>query len=181
MPIEKKYNVDEFYKLNVIEPCELINGRIVNMSPSPNIQHQQISGELFYIIKDYIKKNSGKCKVFEAPTDVKLSNDTIVVPDIFVTCNPNNFDEQKYNGAPDWIIEIVSPNNSEHDYKDKLLLYKSTGVKEYWIIDPISDKVIVYLFSKSNVIEFYNFDDVITVELYKNNKENLTICINELI
>lgn len=59
--------------------------------------------------------------------------------------------------------------------------YKNTGVKEYWIIDPISDKVIVYLFSKSNVIEFYNFDDVITVELYKNNKENLTICINELI
>ncbi len=181
MPIEKKYNVDEFYKLNIIEPCELINGRIVNMSPSPNIQHQQISGELFYIIKDYIKKNNGKCKVFEAPTDVKLNNNTIVVPDIFVTCNPSNFDEQKYNGAPDWIIEIVSSNNSEHDYKDKLLLYKSAGVKEYWIIDPISDKVIVYLFNKSNVIEFYNFDDVITVELYKNNKENLTICIDELI
>lgn len=54
--------------------------------------------------------------VFEAPTDVKLNDDTIVIPDLFVACNPDNFDDQKYNGAPDWIIEIVSPNNSERDY-----------------------------------------------------------------
>ncbi len=181
IPIGNKYNVDEFYKLDVLEPCELINGYIVNMSPSPNIQHQKISGELFYIIKDYIKKNNGKCKVFEAPTDVKLSDDTVVIPDIFVTCNPDNFDEQKYNGAPDWIIEIVSPNNSERDYKDKLLLYKSAGVKEYWIIDPTNGKVIVYLFSKPNIIEFYGFDDIIIVELYKNNREPLTICINQIV
>ena len=180
MSIEKHYTADEFYKLDISEPCELINGQIVNMSPSPNIKHQQISGEIFYTIKDYIKKNDGKCKVFEAPTDVKLNDDTIIIPDLFIACNPDNFDEQKYNGAPDWIIEIVSPNNSERDYKDKLLLYKSACVKEYWIIDPTNEMVIVYLFGQPNVTEFYTFNDTITVGLYKDSNEPLTICINEL-
>ena len=181
MSIEKHYTADEFYKLNISELCELINGQIVNMSPSPNIKHQQISGEMFYTIKDYIKKNDGKCKVFEAPTDVKLNDDTIVIPDLFVTCNPDNFDEQKYNGAPDWIIEIVSPNNSERDYKDKLLLYKTNGVKEYWIIDPTNEKVLVYLFGKTNITEFYTFNDIVNVGLYRDSNKPLTVCINDLL
>lgn len=180
MSIEKHYTADEFCKLDIAEPCELVNGQIVNMSPSPNIKHQQISGEMFYTIKSYIKKNNGKCKVFEAPTDVKLNDYTIVIPDLFVACNPDNFDEQKYNGAPDWIIEIVSPNNSEHDYKDKLLLYKSASVKEYWIIDPTNERVIVYLFGQPNISEFYTFSDVITAHLYKDSSEPLTICVNDL-
>lgn len=179
--IEKKYNVDEFYKLNIAEPCELINGYIKNMSPSPNIKHQRISARVTNSILNYINKNNGRCEVFNAPTDVKLNDNTIVIPDIFVACNPDNFDEQKYNGAPDWIIEIVSPSNSERDYKDKLLLYKHAGVKEYWIIDPMLQKVIVYLFGKTNIAEFYNFDDSITVALYKDNKEPLSICINDII
>ena len=177
----KRYTADEFYKLDIAEPCELISGIIVNISPSPNIRHQQISGEIFYTIKDYIKRNNGKCKVFEAPTDVKLNDDTIVVPDLFVACNPDNFDDQKYNGAPDWIIEIVSPNNSERDYKDKLLLYKTNGVKEYWIIDPTNERILVYLFGKTNIIEFYTFNDTVSVGLYRDNKEPLTICINNLV
>ncbi len=181
MSVEKHYNANEFYSLNIAEPCELISGRIVNMSPSPNIKHQQISGEIFYTIKDYIKKNNGKCKVFEAPTDVKLNDDTIVIPDIFVACNPDNFDEQKYNGAPDWIIEIVSLNNSERDYKDKLLLYKNNGVKEYWIIDPTNEKVLVYLFGSTNIAEFYTFNDTVTAGLYRDNAEPLSICIKDFI
>lgn len=170
----------EFYSLDIKEPCELINGRIVNMSPSPNIRHQSISGGLFFEIKDYIRKNNGKCRVFQAPTDVMLADDTIVVPDIFVACEPDNFDEQKYNGAPDWVIEIVSPGNPEHDYKDKLLLYKNAGVKEYWIIDPTNEKVIVYLFGKPNIAEFYGFDDIITVGLYKESAVPLKLCINDV-
>lgn len=183
MPIPKKQDhitISDFYSLDIKEPCELINGRIVNMSLSPSIMHQSISDGLFYDIKDYIKKNNGKCRVFEAPTDVMLSKDTVVVPDIFVACIPDNFDEQKYNGAPDWVIEIVSQGNSEHDYKDKLLLYKNSGVKEYWIIDPTNEKVIVYLFGKPNIAEFYSFDDIITVGLYKDNIEPLKLCINDL-
>lgn len=180
MSAGKCYTVEEFYALDIKKPCELINGHIVDMSPSPSIMHQQLSGEIFYTIKDYIKKNNGTCRVFEAPTDVRL-DDNIVVPDIFVACDPDRFDEQKYNGAPEWIIEIVSPGNSERDYKEKLFLYKSAGVREYWIIDQMSEKVVVYLFGKPNITDFYTFDDTITVGLYKNSEVPLTICINELL
>ena len=113
MTNEQRYTAEQFYKLDLQEPCELINGIIVDMSPSPNIKHQRISARVTNFITNYINKNKGKCEVFNAPTDVKLNDDTIVIPDIFVACKPENFDEQKYNGAPDWIIEIVSPNNSE--------------------------------------------------------------------
>lgn len=177
---EKHYTIEEFYALDIKKPCELINGRILDMSPSPNIRHQQLSGEIFYTIKDYIKKNNGSCKVFEAPTDVKL-DENIVVPDIFVACDPDKFDEQKYNGAPDWIIEIVSPGNSERDYKEKLFLYKSAGVREYWIIDQTAEKVIVYLFGQPNITDFYTFDDTITVGLYKTGTSPLTIRINDML
>lgn len=201
MPMEKRYTADEFYKLNLPDHCELINGQIlpmcsrtvitepfefdggqiVNMSPSPSIKHQEISSELSYTIKNYIKKNGGKCKVFTAPTDVQINDKEVVMPDIFVACDPDKFDSQKYNGAPDFIIEIVSPSNPERDYKDKLLMYKTAGVKEYWIIDPSDERVIVYLFGQPNITEFYTFADTITVGLYKNNAEPLTICIDELL
>ncbi|MCM1329787.1 MAG: Uma2 family endonuclease [Ruminococcus sp.] len=181
MPIEKLYTAEEFYSLGITEPCELINGQIVYMSPSPNIRHQRLAKGIIVTIENYIKKNKGKCEVFSAPTDVKLSSDVIVVPDIFIACDPNKFDEQKYNGAPDLVMEIVSPGSFGRDYKDKLLLYKAAGVKEYWIIDPTEERVIAYLFGQPNITEFYTFDDVIPVGLYKNNSEPLEICVNKLI
>jgi Uma2 family endonuclease len=181
MQDEKRYTASEFYACFTEKPCELINGYVADMSPSPNIIHQHISGEVFFAIKDHIRKNKGKCRVFEAPTDVQLNDDTVVVPDIFVACKPENFDECKYNGAPDWVIEIVSKSTSERDYKDKLLLYKKCGVREYWIIDPMDEKVIVYTFGSTNFTEFYNFSDSITPEIYKDNAEKLSICIEKLL
>ncbi len=146
------------------------------MSPSPNIKHQKISGEIAFRLREHIKKNNGKCSVFEAPTDVKLSENTLVIPDIFVACNPDNFEEQFYNGAPDLIIEIVSPSNSNHDYKDKLYIYKSFGVREYWIVDPAYERVVVYLFGDTNFTEFYSFDDKIPVKIFDS---ELLICISD--
>ncbi|MBQ2823657.1 MAG: Uma2 family endonuclease [Oscillospiraceae bacterium] len=181
LSMKKRYTADEFYNLDIAEPCELIDGYIYDMSPSPNIRHQRIAGEIFYTIKDYIKKNNGKCRTFSAPTDVKINDFTIVIPDIFVACNPDKFDEQKYNGAPDWVIEIVSPGNYAHDYKDKLLLYKNAGVREYWIIDPEEEKVLVYLFGTPNTTEFYSFDDEISAGIYRENDTPLLICVNELL
>lgn len=178
---KEKYTVADYYKMDFSDKrTELINGSIINMSPSPSIIHQRLSGEISFAIKSYIKGNHGKCVVFEAPTDVMLYNDTIVIPDIFVTCNPENFDKQKYNGAPDWIIEIVSPSNSSHDYINKLYLYKESGVREYWIVDPMEEKVIVYRFSEEKVVHFYNFKDEITVGIYEENKEKLVIKISDL-
>lgn len=181
-PKEKRYTVEEFRKLTDIgERAELIDGVIYDMSPSPSIRHQRISGNLFFEIKRYIKRNNGKCEVFEAPTDVKLNDTATVIPDIFVACNPDNFDEQQYNGAPDWIIEIVSPSNAAHDFKDKLYLYSKAGVREYWIIDPVEERVLVYRFGKPHITELYTFDDPITAGIYSNNSEPLTICVNQIL
>ena len=175
------YTVDEFRTLDDLgERAELIDGIIYDMSPSPSIRHQRISGRLSTFIRNYVDRNHGKCETFEAPTDVKLNEKTLVVPDIFVACDPDKFDEQQYNGAPDWIIEIVSPSNAVHDFKDKLFLYKSSGVREYWIIDPMNEKVLVYRFGNSNVTEFYTFDDDIIVGIYSDKEEPLIICINKL-
>ncbi len=181
IPVEKRYTVEEFYNMDIDVPCELIDGKIYDMSPSPSIRHQDISGELFYEIKHYIKKNGGKCRVYTAPTDVKINDETVVVPDIFVACKPENFDEQKYNGAPDWIIEIASPNNEWRDYRDKFQLYQTAGVKEYWIIDPSNEKITVYNFGKPNIVEIYKFGDRITAGIFKDRPEPLTVCLNEIL
>ncbi len=178
--MKKTYTADEFYALGLTEPCELINGEITNMSPSPNIRHQRISNNILFEFKQYIRKSNGKCEVFCAPTDVKLNDDTIVVPDIFVTCDPEKFDEQKHNGAPDLIIEIVSPHNIERDLQDKPVIYRNAGVREYWIVNPMNEKVTVFQFGKPIITEFYGFDDIIPVSIYKDMPEPLTICISEL-
>ena len=138
-----------------------------------------VSGEVFYSIKEYIKKNNGKCEVFSAPTDVKLNEHDVVIPDIFVVCNPDKLDDQKCNGAPDWIIEIVSPSNASRDYTDKLKLYLSAGVKEYWIIDPMNERIVAYKFETASVVEVYTFDDNIPVGIYSENSSPLSICINK--
>lgn len=191
IPNEKRYTAEEFYSLGIEEPCELIDGKICylwtedgeakGMSPSPSIRHQDISMAVSCEIKHYIKKNGGKCRVFAAPTDVKLDDGTVVVPDIFVACKTENFDEQKYNGAPDWVIEIISPSSISWDRYEKCSLYRSAGVKEYWVIDPLYSKIMVYKFGEPNTVEFYNFDDKITAGIFGDKPEPLTVCINEIL
>ena len=94
--------------------------------------------ELSTTINNYIKKHHGSCRVFCAPFDVKLSDSplTIVQPDLMVIYNPDKLDGKRCNGAPDFIIEIVSPGNPADDYIRKLYYYKNAGVREYWIVDP---------------------------------------------
>lgn len=115
-----------------------------------------------------------------SPFDVKLDDHNVVIPDIFITCNPKNFDEQKYNGAPDFIIEVLSTNRADDLYR-KLALYQSCGVREYWIVDPKYKKTIVYFFEESDLPEIYDFDRSITVNIYKNNSIKLEINISQLL
>ncbi|MFG6349449.1 MAG: Uma2 family endonuclease, partial [Lachnospiraceae bacterium] len=112
---------------------------------NPSQVHQIISMELSTIINTYIKNNKGSCKAFHAPFDVKLSDNslTIVQPDIMVVCDKNKLDTKRCNGAPDFIIEIVSPGNPSDDYIRKLYYYKNYGVREYWIVDPERKTVTV--------------------------------------
>ncbi|MFP3152886.1 Uma2 family endonuclease [Lachnospiraceae bacterium ZAX-1] len=111
------------------------------------------------------------CEVYPAPFAVKLNNDdkTTVEPDISVICDKGKLDNRGCNGAPDWIIEITSPGNSEHDYVVKLALYKAAGVREYWIVDPKNQLITVNSFgSESFFPQHYDFTDTVKVGIYEN-------------
>lgn len=121
--------------------------------------------DLSYQIKDYIIRHKGECNVFPAPFAVFLNEDdtSYVEPDISVICDPHKITEKGCMGAPDWVIEIVSPGSRPMDYFTKLFKYQTAGVREYWIVDPIKQRVTVYLFEKENMEE-YSFGDHIPVE-----------------
>ena len=124
--------------------------------------------QLSNIIFNYIKNKKGQCSVFTAPFDVKLSDTplTIVQPDIMVVCDKNKLDEKRCNGAPDFIIEITSPGNSSDDYIRKLYYYKKYGVREYWIVDSLKNRITVYNFEEDTMQE-YTFSEDIPAGIYQ--------------
>ena len=120
-------------------------------------------------IRDYIKSKGGSCEVYPAPFAVKLNKDKsdIVEPDISVICDKDKLTDRGCTGAPDWIVEIVSPGNLEHDYIEKLKLYQEASVTEYWIVDPRKGRVFVYFMEQKNFfVEIYTFQDKIKVNIY---------------
>ena len=120
-------------------------------------------------ISNYLRKKGSSCKVYPAPFAVKLHEDrkTIVEPDISVICDRNKLTDQGCTGAPDWIIEIVSPGNSSHDYIRKLNLYADAGVSEYWIVNPIKKSIYVYHLEETKFeTTAYTFQDKIKVSIY---------------
>jgi len=131
------------------------------MAP-PSRKHQRITGELFRKISDYITDNRGACEVNIAPFAVFLNaNDrNYVEPDLSVVCDPNKLNDRGCVGAPDWIIEIVSPASRRMDYGTKLFKYRSAGVREYWIADPDKDRVMIYNFEADTVDEYAFTDDI---------------------
>ncbi len=161
------YTVDDIYALPDGERAELIDGKIYYMAP-PNTRHQTLVMEMSYQIKDYIKHNSGECKVFPAPFAVFLNEDDInyVEPDISVICDKDKITDKGCSGAPDWIIEIISPSSKAMDYFTKLFKYRTAGVREYWIVDPIKQRVTVYFFEKESVEE-YSFGSDMPVGIYE--------------
>ena len=180
MPLLKKdnYTVDDIYALPDGQRAELIDGQIYDMAP-PSRTHQELVGELYATIRNYIKSNHGRCKVYPAPFAVFLNEDdkTYVEPDISVICDPNKLDDRGCNGAPDWIVEIVSPSSQRMDYLTKLFKYRTAGVREYWIINPLKQTVQVYFFEGTEDSTQYSFDDEINVTIY----DDFTICIADLL
>ncbi len=156
---------------------EVFDGVVYDMA-SPSQIHQTISMELSNIIYNYIKSKKGSCQLFSAPFDVKLSDKpfTIVQPDIMVICDKDKLDGKRCNGAPDFIIEIVSPSNPADDYVHKLYYYKNAGVREYWIVDPRRKTVTVNYFEKNMLNIQYSFDSIIKVNIY----EDLLISFSEI-
>ncbi len=178
LPKENTYTTDYIYSLPEGQRAELIDGVIYDMAP-PNRLHQKIQQALAWSIETYIRKNNGSCEVYPAPFAVFLNKDdkTYVEPDISVICDKSKLDDRGCSGAPDWIIEIASPSTKRTDYGVKLFKYRSAGVREYWIVNPLTKTVNVYDLEKEELTDQYSFDDNIQVCIYA----DLTINIAELL
>ena len=148
--------------------AEVFDGQISYMA-SPSQIHQMISMELSTILNIYLKSRKGSCRVFHAPFDVKLADNplTIVQPDLMIVCDKDKLDGKRCNGAPDFIIEIVSPGNPADDYIRKPYYYKNAGVREYWIVDPRRKNVTVNYFEGNLLNIQYSFDSAIKVNIYE--------------
>ena len=174
---EESYTIEDIYALPDGERAELIDGHIYHMAP-PSYKHQKLVMELSAIIRNYIKQHKGTCEVLPAPFAVYLDeiNKNYVEPDLSVICNLSKIDEKGCHGAPDWIIEIVSPASRKMDYLLKLFKYRSAGVREYWIVDIAKNRITVYNFNHDYSIEEYSFTDTVKAGIY----EDLSIDFSEI-
>jgi len=151
----ESYTYADYLKWKFEEQMELIRGKIFKMSPAPAPLHQEICGNLNTAINIYLKKK--KCKVYPAPFDVRLPEKnhtgdkeitTVVQPDLCIICDLSKIDERGCIGAPDLIIEVLSPGNSQKEVRLKFDLYEEAGVKEYWLVYPIEQSVAVFLLNE---------------------------------
>lgn len=150
--------------------AELIDGIII-YNTAPTIAHQRIVSFLTRKIGNYIESNHGKCEVFPSPFDVQLSADdkyNLFQPDVTVVCDPSKLNSGKRCiGAPDWVIEVVSPSTKAQDYMIKLNKYQRAGVREYWIVDPEKKRIMQHYFEKGIWNERY-FNQSVEVGIYPN-------------
>lgn len=149
LDLNKKYTYSDYLTWQISERVELIKGKIFKMAPAPNRKHQDVSRLLERAIDQFLMKS--KCRMYHAPFDVRLikdGNDTVVQPDICVVCDLSKLDKQGCKGAPELIIEILSPGNSRKELREKLNLYEENGVQEYWIINPLEEMLVIYLLNE---------------------------------
>lgn len=171
---EKFYTIEDIYALPDGQRAELIDGRMYMMAP-PNTRHQSLVSEFTITIGSYIRSKGGNCKVFPAPFAVYLNKDdqNYVEPDISVICDKSKLNDKGCSGAPDWIIEIISPSTSRIDYGVKLFKYRTAGVREYWIVNPMKKTVTVYDFENEEKTNQYDFDETIASCIYEDLKINI--------
>ena len=147
MPLLKeRYTSKDYWALPEGCRSELIDGQLYDIAPPSRI-HQEIVSGILYLLKKHIESKKGGCKVYPAPFAVNLDADdkNWVEPDISVICDPDKLTDRGCSGAPDFIVEVVSPGSRRMDYAHKVSLYLESGVREYWIVDPLKKCTTVYL------------------------------------
>lgn len=179
MPLPQQnnqYTIDDIYALPDGQRAELIDGQMYMMAP-PSRRHQQILLSLSRRIADYIDRKGSSCEVDIAPFAVFLNEDdkNYVEPDISVICSSEKLTDKGCSGAPDWIIEIVSPSSRRTDYFTKLFKYRTAGVREYWIVDPDKNRILVYNFASEDAGD-YTFSETVKAGIY----EDLEIDFNTI-
>ncbi len=178
LDLNKKYSYADYLTWQFDEMVELIKGKIYSMSPAPSKKHQFILGNIYLILGNLYKKSS--CKVCIAPFDVKLLNNklstpdnqvfSVVQPDIFIVCDAAKLQKLACHGAPDLVIEILSPGNSKKEMGIKFDLYEENRVLEYWIVEPLNETVQIYSLQNEKYIGLKPFtvDDKIKSVLFPN-------------
>ena len=163
----RTYTVRDLYTLPDGVRAELIDGQIYYMS-SPGMTHQLIISLFFNTVWQYIKSKEGSCIPVSAPMDVQLDEDdlTLVQPDFLVVCDKKKVVDGRIFGAPDFVMEVLSPTTRQKDLTLKTWKYSSAGVREYWIIDPDKQQVLVYNFEDDCFPHVYGFDSDIPVAIY---------------
>jgi Uma2 family endonuclease len=168
LDLTKTYSYSDYLMFRFEERVEIIKGYILKLSPAPSRKHQTISQNLNFKIFSYFSNHS--CSVYVAPFDVRLpiksakKNTTVVQPDLCVICDENKLDDKGCNGAPDLIVEILSPKNSKHDVETKFNLYQESGVKEYWIVQTEQKIILVYTLKNEEYIGSKPFGEGETIK-----------------
>ena len=162
-----EYTLEDYYAIPDERRVELIDGVIYDMA-APSTTHQDLILEIAVVLREFVKKNRGKCKVYISPIDVQLDCDdkTMVQPDVIVICDRDKILNRCLYGAPDFVVEVLSPSSTKQDTAIKLRKYQVAGVREYWIIDPDKKKVIIYDWTKSEIPKVYGFDSKVPVGIF---------------
>ena len=161
------YTLDDYYALPDERRVELIDGVFYDMT-APASVHQLIAGQIYGIFWNHVRQNKGSCIPCNAPFDVQLDcdNKTMLEPDVFVVCDRDKIIRRCIYGAPDLVIEILSPSTRRKDMIIKLNKYLSAGVREYWIVDPDTEAITVYDFEHDRFPIYYTFDDTVPVMIW---------------
>jgi Uma2 family endonuclease len=154
LDFDKSYFYADYQQWFFQERVELIKGRVFQMGPSPGTTHQRILGRLINKIYSHLAGKNGPCEVFASPYDVRLTKKqnnkdveitTVVQPDVCVVCDPSKIDKKGCLGAPNWIIEVLSPGNTHKEMREKFSVYEENEVKEYWLLHPADQTLQIYL------------------------------------
>ena len=163
------YTAEDYYALPKDERFELIDGVLYAMG-SPTAIHQVIVGKIYSKLEQYVDKKKGKCVPIISPIDVQLDcdNKTIVQPDVIIVCDRDKFQRGIIFGAPDFVIEVLSPSTQKRDKGLKVNKYLNAGVKEYWMIDPKKKSIIVYADDGEEDYDIfvYSFENEVPVRIF---------------
>jgi Uma2 family endonuclease len=185
LDLNANYSYADYLTWQLEETVELIKGKIMAMSPAPNVKHQSISRNVLVEIANHLHKKP--CKVFHAPFDVKLYDSrksqlsdrevfSVVQPDLCVICDKSKLTVQGCDGAPDWIIEVLSLGNSKKELHLKFQLYQENGVSEYWMVHPYEQTVYQFVLNHEDQYQLhamYAGDDIATPYLFPELKIDL--------
>ena len=164
---KRRYTIEDYYALPDERRVELIDGQFYDMA-APAVIHQKILGELYLLFRECADAHAGTCEVFLSPCDVRLDKDnyTMVQPDLLLLCRQYDLGARAIEGAPDLAVEILSPSTRAKDMLLKLYKYQNAGVREYWIVDPDAETVLVYDFRDDNLYpDKYDFDSIIPIQI----------------